>query len=326
MKGPHSLPRLCLLYCLMWSMGWSVAHGKSPEADSLSTHIAVFPFTGRQVDGDTRAALAEALTLYLEKGRTRVDLAQVNPRNIEEARSTARAMGADVLVRGRITRLGRRYLVGIEVYTPDDPYPVLSDRMAVDTLEDLDPLARRMAASILGEGTAERSPTLGAVTETEMEPLRRREAYGTVGLQLGGLASFGEGGGFSPGATISWLYDLRFLLFDAGGFVYSNAVDTPEHYGIYIGGYLPFGDGDQTPYIGGGVAVGHFTAAASDTSDEAVDSRPSGGGMSVFGAVGALLGRTSTVQLRGELRYFVSTYAIRDDLAHGMTLGLGLGF
>ena len=115
---------------------------------------------------------------------------------------------------------------------------------------------------------------------------------------------------FLAGFGLSWLWDNRTVLLGADYRVSGLGDTDSTFWDLSLAGYYPFSPTDITMYVGGGLSLSSYT-----NNEETVrlrDSLPdsSATGLSVFASVGALIGRTSTVSLRPDLGYFVSTYTL----------------
>jgi len=90
---------------------------------------------------------------------------------------------------------------------------------------------------------------------------------------------------------------------------------------VALGAYYPFLRTDFTPYVGGKVKYGYFSYGGNGSA-----------GVALEPTFGMLLGRTSSVQIRAELGYFVDTFSEDPKLggdarvSHGLELTVGLGF
>ena len=126
----------------------------------------------------------------------------------------------------------------------------------------------------------------------------------------------------APGLGISWLYDARAYLAELFADFHTSPSSELHSFDIGLGLYYPLSRRNWTPYVGGGAAY----AIQSFSEDGSAN------GLRLHGAAGVLLGRLSTVQLRGELGYFINAFTERASstgqtaLSHGPELLLSLGF
>ena len=191
---------------------------------------------------------------------------------------------------------------------------------------DMDVVLQRLVrALVLGKPVRE-SAELETVTSDESNALNRRVANKIFGLHVFTLLPFNtpdDAFHALPGIGLFWMYDARSWMADIALDVGSNS--NRGLFDVSLGGYYPFLREDFTPYVGGKVKYGYFSFGGNGSS-----------GLLVEPTFGVLLGRTSSVQLRAELGYFVTAFAesakVTNDLSgservsHGPSLTVGLGF
>ena len=179
---------------------------------------------------------------------------------------------------------------------------------------------------------AEATQDIKTVTQREQMHLRRTRANHYFGLTIGGAAPLSGDAEFLAGFGFSWLWDNRNVLLGAEYRVSGLGDEDSVFWDLSLAGYYPFSPTDITLYVGGGLSLSSYTTDREPDSvstcemncDFSEDS--SATGLSLFASVGALIGRTSTVSLRPDIGYFVSTYTFDDRLIHGLRIGLTLGF
>jgi hypothetical protein len=246
-----------------------------------------------------------------------------------EALAQAQAAGADLAIVVHLTRLTSTAQVRVSAYSTATGARVFTDQLAAASPDDLDAVLLRLARALASGKPARDTADLDSVTELETVAPHKRSATHVFGLGIG--VELPSGGDAMPGMSLYWLYDARTFLADASiGF---HAANGRGDFACGIGGYLPFGSADLAPYLGGGVRW-----AAGDTG-----SGP-GNGLELFGALGGIAGRLGSVQLRGQLEYFVDLHNVHStsttysaaaasymsttstSVNHGAGLLVGLGF
>ncbi|MEK6606388.1 MAG: hypothetical protein AABZ30_01895 [Myxococcota bacterium] len=305
--------------------------------------VAVIPFSGINVHPGYLEAAQDLLRTHLaEGGKFQVVPVRGAPTSQEataaEAVSLARTVGADLAVAAHLTRLAGTARVHVTVYRVSDAQAVRSDTLNAGSPDDIDAVLARLARAIVTGKPARDNADIETVTEKEADAYQKRTATHVFGLRLGAMVPINraEGGsGAVPGGSLFWLYDARtfladvsLLLFAKGDDAYDND-DSSAAIGLGLGAYYPLSRSDLTPYVGGGVHWWHTEFGGRGA-----------GGLAPHADVGILMGRLATVQVRGELGYFVNTFGEREGDAyfgsdgssgekhysHGPIMSVGIGF
>ncbi len=290
------------------------------EPPPAGARLLVFPFEGIDLPEAMRLGAAQAFGMYLAEQGYQVFPVPEDVRpgsDLDVARDAAGRSGADAFVLGYVTRLGETSIVQVRAYALAGDAPVFADHLAVSRAEDMEPALRRMARALASGGRASTKQDIYTVTEKEERQLRRERANRYFGVRLGGL-SFAAGGPdeLLTGAGIYGLYDARFALFDFAASAYGGG--GAAYLALDLGGYYPLTDGAVSPYLGGGLSLSSLHPATGDSD----------GGLGVFGGAGVILARTSSVNVRAEVRYLLNTYETGRDaeLGHGVGFSAGLNF
>ena len=90
---------------------------------------------------------------------------------------------------------------------------------------------------------------------------------------------------------------------------------------LSLGALYPLADDDTTPYFGGGLSLSGVGNDVEGETDEG-----SASGLGLYASAGVILGRSSSVSIRPELSYLVTSYEVNDALVHGLRFSLSLGF
>jgi hypothetical protein len=298
-------------------------HARTPEPGA---RLLVFPFDGIDLPEATRLGAAQAFSMYLSERGYHVFPVPEDVRpgsDLSVAREAAGRSGADAFVLGYVTRLGETSIVQIRAYPIASDTPLFADHLTVSRAEDMEPALVRLAEAMATGGTAASVRDIYTVTEKEERQLRRERAASYFGVRLGG-ASFFAGGPdeFLTGVGIYGLYDARFALFDISASAFGGGGSS--YFTLDLGGYYPLTQTAVSPYLGGGLSLSSLNP----------DEGNSDGGLGAFLGAGLFVARTSSVNLRADLRYVINTYKTGgdsyspddDDLGHGMLFAVGLNF
>ncbi len=310
----------------------------APAVAGAADTIAVLPVSGINVHpGYLDAAQALLKRNLARTGRYTVvsvaGQAAAEPSGAQAAQA-AQAAGASLAAALQVTRLQNRAEVHLSVYRVPDGALVHEDQLGAASPDDLDAVLARLADGLASGRPARSNANIETVTEREAMPHLKRHATHVVGLALGGLVvanrAGSDGNPAVPGGSLFWLYDARSYLAEVSLFL--SGKDGAGAGGIRLGAYYPFGSENMTPYVGGGLQWMGTRFGGAGAS-----------GLAPYVAGGILLGRLSTVQVRGELGYFVTTFGEKEDgyydsrnntyvepsgshISHGLMLSAGLGF
>jgi hypothetical protein len=242
----------------------------------------------------------------------------------------------------RLTHLQNSFRVRIMVYQVETKAMVHTDSLgSTGGPDELDPVVSRLVKAYAKGERAGGNAEIDSVTQKESDPYLKQSATKSFGLRLGTIIPFNRPRGSTtagPGLGVFWLYDAReymaeiFLDFAARST--SNSADEVAAFNVGLGLYRPFSRKNVVPYAGGGIAysISNYGGAGAN-------------GLRLHGAFGVLFGRLSSVQIRGEVAYFMNTY--KEDaydtssyssnpipqgqrnynrLSHGPMLTVGIGF
>lgn len=278
--------------------------------------VLVLPFESGSVDPDLTRAATELLVIYLKDRGLETTSPPEKPADVDAA---ARAAAADHVVEGRLTRVGMKAIVFVEMRKVGATSAGWTGRMTSARPEDLEAVMVRMARGIDTGERVEDTQDIHSVTESEQANLKRKRANNYFGVNLAGYGSL-DMEEVLTGFGVFWLYDVRTMMFELDFHAQFN--DDANRTGLAISGYYPFTEDDITPYVGGGLEYGGFSF---DSGSEYED-RESNTGLSGQAGLGLLMGRTSNVALRADVRYAVAFYEVSNERPHGVTFSLGLGF
>lgn len=279
--------------------------------------VALLPVTGVNVDPGTLEAAREVFRGHLERTGREVRLVPGDPArepSPAEAAEAARAAGASRAAVVRIVTLGAVQRARLSIYDAASGRVLHTDDMPAGSPNDLDPVLERLAKGYAAGSGAARVAEIDTVTDREARPLNRVTANKSSGLRLGGITPLTPGGqSTGTGGGYFWLYDARSFLVDVSFDLYFGS-----HYhdvALGFGAYYPLTKENFTPYVGAGLKYA-WTRFGGDNSS----------GLQPYGAVGLLLGRLSTVGVRGEVAWFYDWFKTSGDQAQGLLWSIGVYF
>jgi hypothetical protein len=327
---------------LAWLVVVPAAHAAPPPRLQV---VAVFPPSGDNVAPDLLRAARDILKDHLQRagtytvveppaapppaGPAAAPLSSDEPTPVQAAQ-TASALGAEIAVVLRITHFGNSARMRLTSYSAGTAQVVYWDSILINGGPDeMDVAIQRLVHGMQVGKPVRESAELETVTDREAQTLNRREANKSFGVHLFTLlptSSAGSSFTAVPAGGIFWLYDARSWMadisLDIGGHNGTTLVDAA------IGGYYPFLREDFTPYIGGVVRWADMNLGGQGAS-----------GLSFQPTAGILLGRLSSVQMRGEVGYFFNTFgelgppdpttgavSTHTNYGQGFVISLGLGF
>jgi hypothetical protein len=327
---------------LAWLAVAPAAHAAPPPRLQV---VAVFPPSGDNVAPDLLRAARDILKDHLQRAGTytvveppaapppagpAAALLSTDEPTPVQAAQTASALGAEIAVVLRITHFGNSARMRLTSYSAGTAQVVYWDSILINGGPDeMDVAIQRLVHGMQVGKPVRESAELETVTDREMQTLNRREANKSFGVHLFTLlptSSAGSSFTAVPAGGIFWLYDARSWMadisLDIGGHNGTTLVDAA------IGGYYPFLREDFTPYIGGVVRWADMNLGGQGAS-----------GLSFQPTAGILLGRLSSVQMRGEVGYFFNTFgelgppdpttgavSTHTNYGQGFVISLGLGF
>ena len=314
--------------------------GTTAARASAAERVAVLPISGVNMHPGYLEAAGDILKSHLlETGRYDVVLVQGPPGTQETGKdaavAAARQAGANLAAVVHITRLAGIARIRFTVYRADTGAALHVDSIAIaGGPDDLDPALKRLAVGLATGRPASQTGDIDSVTQKEADPLLKQTATKSWGVRIGAIYPLNRPQGdaaAAPGLGFFWLYDMRVFMAEAWlDFAVSNR-DKAGAFNIGIAGYYPFSKRNFTPYVGGGVAYSVVDFGGGGAS-----------GIRLHAAGGALVGRLWSVQLRGEVGYFLNTFSEAPGerfgpqgpepvmgprrFAHGPMLSVGIGF
>jgi hypothetical protein len=306
-------PALAALLFSLFSMAAPAAAG-SP--------IALAPTKGVSVHQDFIDAVnALALNTLEEAKEEVIDLTSLDAENFLDV---ATKEGAQRILRLDMIRLGERVKLSARLMNSSGE-TIARQSLAAGTPDDLDKVVARLIRAVISGQLVNENQSIYDVTEEEEARLKKKQATNYFGLTLGALTHFatpGDEDAFNPGLGVFWLYDPRTFLAEIDFHWYIPKGDSTS-INLGLSGYYPLTRGDICPYVGGGLS---FAVRASDNSAGDNESGQEGYGLSANIGAGILMGRTSSVTLRADIRFFQDTFKTGNTAANGLTYNIGIGF
>jgi hypothetical protein len=304
------------------------AGAREPDA------VVVLPATGSNIHPGHLAAATDVLRVQLERAGLRVlpvpaGSSTAQEPTPEQAGAAAERAGAAWAVTLRIARLGTNAVCRVGSYLPGGRLS-RADELTASSPEDLEPVLRRLALSLVTGRPARELAELETVTEREADPFLKYVATHYFGIRLGAFFAR-EQGGTDPhtaslnGGGIFWLYDARWFIAEVSVDLQTKGEDD-SIFGVGIGAYYPFTRGNVAPYLGGGLAyswVEHSVPGAQPADGKGISFRAGGG---------LIVGRLSTVHFRIDGGFWFDAFQSVEKgsgASHrywGPQLNLGLAF
>jgi TolB-like protein len=237
-----------------------------------------------------------------------------------EAASFGRDVAAERVVYGSLSALGSRIIVSATVVDPGSGVVLGTARMTATRLEDLEPIAARLAEAIATGKDVDETAELGLITKAESTPKERRKGDHAFGFRLGGVGPISgySDSGFGVLIDLSYVYEANdFAVEPRVGFRFSAERSGDAEYfqlPIDIGAYGIVGQSDVAFIGGGGVGIRYHWERRPETiviggiltETHRAEVSDDGWGFGMFARVGALFFRTYSVRMAVTLEYDIS--------------------
>ena len=237
----------------------------------------VLPLDARGVDRNSVATFRDLLISELgTRNRARFVDAPKPCNDVPCAQRAGKATGAAMVVYGRLSKLGRNIIITLTTVDVRKGVPWNQQRMGVNTVEDLEPAAARLAEAIILNRPVSQTAKLGMITRREVRPDRRRTGYSGASFRLGGGGHLNrpDQGGGSLRFQLGWWYEARHFAIEPA-VSFRMAPEGPDAGGAFhvdLGAYWIPGTGDVTPFVGagGGIRRVHETIIRRETAGQIV--------------------------------------------------------
>ena len=302
------------------------------RAGATTLTVAVLPASGSNVHEGYLQAAGDVLRGHLLASgafEVRMVPGEVSRSEVDAAQAVAAGHAAetDLALVLHVARLRTTAQVRVTVYRVDTGEVAHADQLKAGSPDDLDAVLARLVAGLVTGEKARGSADIYTVTEAESDPLLRLGVTGVWGLKLGYMVASAGDTQTMPGLSVFWLYDARTFLAEIDVGFHNGDSGAADSF-VGLGLYYPHRPADTTPFVGGGLRYGGGN----------YDGHPgSGSGIQLFGTAGMLFGRTSSVQVRGDVSVFYNTFAgkaerrwyddtgVDEDAARGILLKVGIG-
>jgi len=281
-----------------------LAAGPAAAADLL-----VLPVQGTNLtEGETEAVGTLLAGALAAEGASVVPSAQAREA-LKQPGGTAAALqttGAKSAVETTAVRLGKRVVLRSTLRAPDGA-ALHGAEMTAASLDDLEPVTRRLARALLQRTTPEATRDLRTVTEREGQRPNRIFTERVMGLKTAFIWPFASGVQFDPAMSLQFDGRLEtqrgFLEFGAGAMIPTNSTDHRGIGGVFaeFGGSLYLYEASASPYVGAGLVPRLFFAL-------------SDGGMRLgaYGQLGVMFLRESSTRLYAEARVTQNLLPFKD--------------
>jgi hypothetical protein len=216
------------------------------------------------------------------------------------------SVGAELAIVLRLTHFGGSAKLRMTAYSTGTAQVVYWDSILIaGGPDELDVAIQRLVHGMQTGKPVRESAELETVTDKETMSLNRREANRSFGVRLTELLPFNAAGpDFQPvtAGGLVWLYDARAWMADIAVDIGGGA-ENRFFIDAAIGAYYPFLREDFTPYLGAQIRWAEMTLGGQGAS-----------GLVLQPTFGILLGRLSSVQIRGEVGYFFNTFGEREPM------------
>lgn len=206
------------------------------------------------------------------------------------------ALGASQYVEVTAVQLKTRITIHAGLFTSGGALLHQAELTAA-SLDDVEPIARRIARALVQRTTAADTREIDTVTEREGQRPNRVFVGKALGVKTGMTWPYVESVRFDPSVSIQFDGRLEgeqwFLEFGAGALIPTAATDAKGFGGIFaeIGGSFYLVKGSASPYLGAGLRPGlMFTSS------------DGGAGLGVYGQAGLMLMREYRTRLYFEFR------------------------
>ena len=240
---------------------------------------------------------------------------------VEAAESLARALGAEKLVMGNVTRVGMKYMVSYKLLDASTGAVELSDRTSVESENDFDVLTTRIAGSLKAGKSYQASLQLGGIGEQEGVEPRTRQPYSSVLFTTGYTFPISHSLPYDPGTMLFTLdaavtYEApTFLAEGQMGIMRGKQGLTDLHFEMLA--HRLFSLKDVAPFLGGAVGVHRM----SFSPDYPLPAR-NDDGLSLTASGGLLFFRTYYFRAIADAR---ATVLFTQDFGTMTSAGLGFG-
>ncbi|MFH1891960.1 MAG: hypothetical protein ABIK83_04680 [Candidatus Zixiibacteriota bacterium] len=292
--------------------------------------LAVLPLSGIGVDASTQETVHQLLVseiTQLKKYQIVPEndvLSAMGDRTCADAACAAEIgtmTGASKVVYGSLNRLGEKIIFQYHLIDVSSGETILSDDLTALQVEELDQVAKRVAASIVQQKPVEKTIEVGTVTEKESQESKERKANSSWGIGFGYLYPQ-DGYDNYDNKDRFFVWDFR-SIFEMRHIAVDALLGIRKGIALNVGCLYLVSNKDFSPYVGAGVgfhAVSHETTYASpaayDNREDKADD-----GFEILLKGGMLAFRTYDFRVVATVEYSM-TFNDYDDRAIVLTIGV----
>ena len=251
--------------------------------------------------------------------------------NITQIQKEATNVGANYFVIGDMNAVGNLLLITVKMYETNTGKLYWNDLLKASSLSDLDPTMQKIANNIGTSTKANADNNIATVTNYESA------TYNTIKAQYKHCVSIG--GGYIPtnvvttptnyGISYSLNYDVKKIIFTIDGELLFGNISCQR---LSLGILYPLSKNANTPYIGGGLALGalEYTSTIQNSSNTlypySETQTHSGAGLEINANGGMLIMRNSAVGMKIGGTISVPTYSVENKVLPCIKLNFGIVF
>lgn len=214
-------------------------------------------------------------------------------------------------IMAEFTRLGENVITSFKLYDVNNESPVWNDRLKAKNPDDFDPIIQRVARNMGTKNKAVDDDDILSVTAQETKKLRKKSISSYLGAQISGVASLNPDVQFDGGFGLFLFYDARNFLFSLDWSINNldaKSTSRPRLSGLSLSGYYPFGTGNITPFLGGGLAYSRRTLDIDLDGYDVDDVELTSSGVSFELGGGVIFNRASRVMFIADAKYFIDCF------------------
>lgn len=273
-------------------------------AQLAAARVLVFPAEVTNLEpGEGEAIVAVVADAYAEASDQQVTLVKADPdAPTGDYPERAKALGGSEYLVIRIVRLEEKVRVRVARHRADGNI-VASETMTAVSLDDMEPVAERLALALVQNSSVEDTRTHRNVTGKEVRAKNRVFNEKIVGVKAHLDAPFASGVDIAPAVGIGVDFKLEadsyFLEFGAGFLVPTPGdVGTSEFRGLYsdLGASLYLTDDEISLYAGAGALPRIMVLEAAAVGDT------SAANLALYGQFGAMFARSASSRFYTDLR------------------------
>lgn len=306
--------------------------------DSTKNTIAILPISSSGIDSNYVHTAESILRVELNKlssstliseKKTRAIAAANNCREIECAVAAGKILQAKLIAGCSLSALGGKIIVQYFLADVATGKEIIADQTTSLTVEDLEPVMKRIAKSIAEHTSVKEGAEVGNITAIEAEKPLRRSTYKNFGVSFGYLYPTS---GYDNSTDKSFVLDLRWGYEILNDYAVGLLIGARDGFAINLFGDYLMTRTDVCPLIGASLGfhwVSHAESQAVYTTDpvthtsyySTTDQNLHGDGIELGVHAGVRLLRTFSFQILLQVD-LIHTFNDYDDNAVVFTIGM----